>query len=85
MSFIKLLIVLISIVLSGCSSSSNYDKAANCGSAMPVCLALAAATDGETNSGSSSQKCSDMSGDKKKQCDAQVDAVKKHINDASHK
>jgi hypothetical protein len=85
MSFIKLLIALISIVLSGCSSSPNYDKAANCGSATPVCLALAAATDAATNSGGSSQKCSDMSGDSKRQCDAQVEAVKKHINDASHK
>lgn len=85
MSLIKLLVVLVSIVLSGCSSSPNYDKAASCGSATPVCLALAAATDAATNSGGSSQKCSDMSGDNKRQCDAQVEAVKKHINDASHK
>jgi hypothetical protein len=85
MSLIRLLIALISIVLSGCSSSPNYNRATNCGSATPVCLALAAATDAATNSGGSSQKCSDMSGDNKRQCDAQVEAVKKHINDASHK
>jgi len=81
----KLSIALVVIVLSGCSSNPNYDKATSCGSATPVCLALVAATDTVTNSGSSSQKCSDMSGDKKRQCDVQVEAVKKHINDASHK
>jgi len=81
----KLSIALVVIVLSGCSSNPNYDKATSCGSATPVCLALVAATDAVTNSGSSSQKCSDMSGDKKRQCDVQVEAVKKHINDASHK
>jgi len=85
MSFIKLLIILVVLWLSGCSSNPNYDKAANCGSATPVCLALVAATDAATNSGGSSQKCSDMSGDNKKQCDAQVEPVKKHINDVSHK
>ena len=85
MSFIKLSIVLVVIGLSGCSSNPNYDKAANCGSATPVCLALAAATDAATNSGSSSQKCSGMSGDNKRQCDAQVESVKKHIKDASQK
>ena len=61
----KLSIALVVIVLSGCSSSPNYDKATRCGSATPVCLALVAATDAVTISGSSSQKCSDMSGDKK--------------------
>jgi hypothetical protein len=81
----KLSIVLIVLVLSGCSSNPNYDKATSCGSATPVCLALLAATDVVTNSGSSSQKCSDMSGDNKRQCDAQVEAVKKQINDSSHK
>ena len=85
MSVIKLSIVFVAIGLSGCSSNSNYDKASNCGSATPVCLALATATDAATNSGGSSQKCSDMSSDNKKQCDARVEAIKKLIKDASHK
>jgi hypothetical protein len=85
MLFIKFLIILVSIVLSGCSSSPNYDKAANCGSATPVCLALVAATDVASSTGSSPRKCSDMSGDNKRQCYAQVEAVKKHIKNASHK
>ncbi len=66
MSFMKISIVLIVIALSGCSSNPNYNKTTSCGSATPVCLALVAATDAATNSSSSFQKCSDMSGDKKK-------------------
>lgn len=85
MSFTKYFYLSLVVGLSGCSSSSSYDSAASCGSATPVCLALAAATDAVTNTGSSSQKCSDMSGGNKKQCDAQVETVKKHIKDASHK
>jgi len=85
MSFIKLSMLLIVVGLSGCSANPNYDSAAGCGSATPLCLAIVAATDAATNSGSSSQKCSEMSGDNKRQCDAQVRSVKKHITDASHK
>ncbi|PKG84288.1 hypothetical protein CXF85_08780 [Colwellia sp. 75C3] len=43
------------------------------------------AIDASTNSGSSSQKCSDMSGDNKRLCNSQVETVKKHIKDANHK
>jgi len=85
MSFIKLISLLLVLGLSGCSSNPSYDSAAGCGSATPVCLALAAATDIATNTGDSSKKCSDMSGDNKRQCDAQVESVKRHIKDASHK
>ena len=81
MSFIKLSIVIFIIGLSGCSSNPNYHKP-GCRSADPICLALSIAktVDGHE----SSQKCSDMTGDKRKHCTAQVDSLKKHINDASN-
>lgn len=66
--------------LSGCSSNPNYHKP-GCRSADPICLALSIAktVDGHE----SSQKCSEMTGQERKQCTAQVDSLKKHINEAS--
>jgi len=82
MSFIKQSIVFVVIGLSGCSSNTNYHKP-GCGSADPICLALSIAK--TVNDHESAQKCSDMTGDKRKQCTAQVDSLKKHIKDASGK
>ncbi|MBA6225198.1 hypothetical protein H4J51_08535 [Colwellia sp. MB02u-18] len=85
MSFTKLLSLLWVVGLSGCSSNPSYNSAASCGSLTPVCLAIAATEDMITNDGDSSRKCSDMTGDKRKSCEAQVESLKKHISDASNK
>ncbi|HBY86239.1 MAG TPA: hypothetical protein DEO86_10215 [Colwellia sp.] len=82
MSITKILILLFVIGLSGCSSNPNYHEA-GCGSADPICLALSIAktVDGHEPP----QKCSEMTGEKRKQCTEQVDSLKKHIYDASNK
>ncbi|TWX65193.1 hypothetical protein ESZ36_18090 [Colwellia demingiae] len=84
MSFIKLFFIFLVIGLSGCSSNPNYYKGGTCGSATPVCLAIAAVADMATNDSPPSQKCSDMSGERREQCIAKVDSVKKHIQEASN-
>jgi len=86
MSSTKLFSLLLVVGLCGCSSNPNYYKLnVNCGSLSPVCLAIVATEDIVTNDRSSSQKCSDMTGEKKKLCDEQVESLKKHISDASKK
>jgi len=84
-SFIKLLIVSVVLGLSGCSSNPNYNKATSCGSLTPLCLATVAAVDLVTNEGGSSRNCSEMTGEERKECVAQVESLKKHIKDASNK
>ena len=80
-AIIKLSIIFIVFGFSGCT---NY-YIPGCGSASTACLAAAVTTNIVTNDRSSSQKCSDMTGEKKVQCDAQVKAVNKHIEEASNK
>jgi len=82
MSFIKITLLCVVIGLSGCSSNANYHKP-GCRSADPVCLALSIAK--TVNDHESSQKCSDMAGEQRRQCTAQVDTLKNHIKDASSK
>jgi hypothetical protein len=85
MSVTKLLPLILVLGLSGCSSNPNYDKAAGCGNLTPVCLAVVAVEDAITKDKNSSQKCSDMAGEKRKSCEAQVKSLNKHIDDASKK
>jgi len=78
----KLLSLLFIIVLSGCSANPNYYET-SCNPADVICLALSiakTATDSEPD-----KKCSDMKGENRKQCMAQVDLLKKHIKNASSK
>ena len=83
MSLGKLLSLTMLIGLAGCSSSPNYTTAANCGSLTPLCLAAAAIDDAITNNKSSSKKCSDLTGEERKTCEAQVKVLNKHIDDAN--
>jgi hypothetical protein len=82
MSFTKLLSIFLVVGISGCSSNPNYYKP-GCRSANPVCLAIIIATtiDGKA----SNQNCADMTDEKRKYCEAQVESLKKHISDANKK
>ena len=78
----KLLFLLLVIALSGCSSKP--DRLPSCSPSGPgaiLCLASVIATAVDTGS---SKKCSDMTGDQRESCDAQVESLIKHISDASH-
>ncbi len=85
MSFIKPFFIFLVIWLSGCSSHPNYYKPKSCGSATPVCLAIAGVVNMATNDSGPSKKCSDMTGERREQCMAKVDSLKKHIKEASEK
>jgi hypothetical protein len=84
MSFIKLLFLLLVIGLSGCSSQpdNRLPSCAPNNAGAILCLGSTIATAVNSNS---SQKCSDMSGEQRKSCEAQVESLKKHISDASKK
>ena len=84
MSFIKLFSLLLVIALSGCNSNSasNYYEP-DCSSPDAYCLFMAIAD--VIDNKSSDKKCSDMDGEQRKNCDAQVASLKKHINNASKK
>lgn len=71
------------IGFAGCSSSPNDNNAASCGSLTPLCVAAAAIDDAVTNNKSSSKKCSDLSGEERKTCEAQVKVLNKHIDDVN--
>lgn len=84
MSFIKLFSLLLVIILSGCNSNSvpkNIDF--DCHSPDAFCLftVIAHVIDNKI----SDKKCSDMDGNQRKTCDAQVASLKKHISNASKK
>ena len=84
MSFIKLSVVLLVILLFGCSSK-NDNRLPGCSPHGPgalLCLSSVVVEAVDTNP---SQQCSDMRGEKKQSCDAQVASLKKHISDASRK
>ena len=84
MSFNKLFLLLLIIGLSGCSSKPD-NRLPGCSPNSPlaiVCLASVVATAVDTDS---SEKCSDMTGDQRKSCEAQVESLKKHISDARKK
>ncbi len=85
MSFIKLFFIFLLIGSCGCSSNPNYYKGSTCGSATPVCLAIAGVVNMATHDSPPSQKCSDMSGERREECIVKVDSVKKHIKEASDK
>ena len=73
------------IGINGCSSNPNYNRAASCGDATPLCLGVVAAVDMATYDKQNSQRCSDLAGERKKECIAQSEILKKHIKDASEK
>ena len=84
MSFIKLFFLLLIFGLSGCSSKPD-NRLPGCdpssiGAILCLPLVIAKAIDTDP-----SQKCSDMTGEQRKSCDAQVESLKKHISDASKK
>ncbi|AAZ25214.1 hypothetical protein [Colwellia psychrerythraea] len=83
MSFLKSFFIFLVLWLSGCSSNPNYYEPKNCGSATPVCLAIAGVANMATHDSGPSKKCSDMTGERREQCMAKVDSLKKHIKDAS--
>jgi len=82
MSFIKILSTSLAIGLIGCSSDPR-DHDAGCESIDPVCLGMIAAKSYDYYT--SDKKCSEMIGKQKKQCDDQVESLKKHIRDATNK
>lgn len=81
----KLFLLLFFIIgLSGCSSTPD-NRLPSCSPNSPLailCLSSVIATAVDINS---SQKCSTMTGEKRKSCDAQVESLKKHIHDANKK
>ncbi|HCG5126695.1 TPA: hypothetical protein NJZ01_004594 [Vibrio parahaemolyticus] len=82
MFFRKIFFTLGLIGLIGCSSNPNYYEP-SCNPGSPLCLGLAIVKSVENSS--SSKKCSDMSGEKRRACEKQVESLKKHIKNASRK
>jgi hypothetical protein len=80
MSFIKIIFLL--VLLSGCTSKdtpNSYEP--GCSRADAYCIVEMVAHG--VNNSKSNKKCSDMVGEQKKSCDAQVESLTKHINDAT--
>jgi hypothetical protein len=65
--------------LVGCSTNPNYHKAANCGVMTPICVAAVAVEDALVGVKNESQKCSQMTGEQRERCEAQVATFSKHI------
>ena len=84
MSFTKLLSLFLVIGLSGCSSAPDNRLPGCSPNSLGAILCIGAAIAKSVNS-DSSQKCSDMTGEKRKSCEAQVVSLKKHISDANKK
>jgi len=82
MFFRNLCFVLGVIGLMGCTSNPGYYES-SCNPGNPICLGLAIANSMDDDS--SSKKCSDMLGEKRKSCEKQVESLKRHIRDASEK
>lgn len=79
------LVLVISLFIGGCASRGPQDYSAaveNCGGLALVCLGTMAITDIATRDESSGKKCSQMRGEKKKRCEAQVLDLKNRINKA---
>ncbi len=82
MSFIKIIFLL--AILSGCTSKDTPNQyEPGCSRADAYCVVKMIAH-GIDNS-NSNKKCSDMMGEQKKSCEAQVESLKKHINAATKK
>lgn len=81
--FLRTLIIILGLVaLIGCSSNPNYYDA-SCNPGDPICLGLAITK--SINNNSSANKCSQMSGERKKACEEKVESLKKHIKNATIK
>ena len=80
MSFIKIIFLL--VILSGCTSRdtpNSYEPGCSRADAFCIVEMIAHGVD-NTNS---NKKCSDMVGEQRKYCEAQVDSLTKHINAAT--
>lgn len=80
----KWIVLILVVNLIGCVNKPDkkyeYDPDGKCNNIF--CLALAISMSVSNNQ---FQKCSDMSGDKRKDCEAEVELIKKYIKDAGKK
>tara|TARA_R110001583_G_scaffold39399_6_gene126250 strand:- start:6141 stop:6386 length:246 start_codon:yes stop_codon:yes gene_type:complete len=78
----KWIILILVINLTGCANKPHkkyeYNPSGRCNDIL--CLAVAIS---KSMSNNKFQKCSDMSGDQRASCEAQVESLKKHISDAN--
>ncbi|MCJ8294413.1 MAG: hypothetical protein MJK15_08395 [Colwellia sp.] len=82
MSLTKTLFICVLITLSSCSSRhtpNSYEPGCSRADAYCILEIVAHTVEGST----SSKKCSEMLGEQKKYCDAQVESLTKHINNAT--
>lgn len=83
MSFQKLTALCITLMITGCSNNySQSSKGSFCypsRSSLSLIICAAEAIN-ESSDESSGKKCSELRGERKKQCEAQVDAITKSID-----
>ena len=80
----KVFLLLLVMGLSGCSSKPD-NRLSGCSPKSPLAILCLGSVIATAIDSDSSQKCSAMTGEQRKSCDAQVESLKKHISDASRK
>ncbi|WP_083278000.1 hypothetical protein [Colwellia sp. PAMC 20917] len=80
----KWIMLILALGLISCANNNQkryeYNPSGRCSDIFCLTIAIA-----KSMSHSEFKKCSEMSGNKRKSCDSQVESLKKHIRDASEK
>ena len=76
----KWIILILTFNLTGCVNKAYKEDPRECTDVL--CFSIAVAM---SKSNSKLQKCSDMTGERRESCEAEVESLKKHIRDASEK